>query len=75
MGAVTGVPLAMGLGMITDGTITKKRVFAPEGAIDPMEFIRRYSRHWMSPGGGRRIAGRVGRGAGLGASLAAGAMP
>ena len=39
----------MGLGMITDGAITKKRVFAPEGAIDPMEFLRHYSRHWMSP--------------------------
>ncbi len=46
---VTGTPLAIGLGMILDGTITQKGVFAPEGGIEPIDFFRRYSKHWMSP--------------------------
>ncbi len=41
---VTGTPLAMG-----PGTITQKGVFVPEGGVEPVEFFRRYSKHWMNP--------------------------
>ena len=40
---VTGTSLAMG-----PGTITQKGVFVPEGGIEPVDFFRRDSRHWMS---------------------------
>ena len=40
MGEATGIPLACGLKLLVDGKISKKGVFAPEGAIDPNDFFR-----------------------------------
>jgi len=39
MGAVTGIPFAVGLKMLCEGKITKPGVLAPEAAIDPDEFF------------------------------------
>jgi len=39
MGEATGIPLACGLKLLVDQKITKKGVFAPEGAIDPNIFF------------------------------------
>ena len=40
MGYATGVPLACGLELLSQGKITERGVFAPEsGAIDPQEFF------------------------------------
>ena len=49
MGGVTGIPHAIGLGMILDSTITEKGLFALEGVIDSMEFLRRCSKYWTEP--------------------------
>ena len=40
MGEATGIPLACGLKLLVDGKISKKGVFAPEGAIDPNDFFK-----------------------------------
>ncbi len=39
MGAVTGIPLAVGLEMLCEGKITRRGVLAPEAAIDPDDFL------------------------------------
>ena len=39
MGAVTGIPLAVGLKMLCESKITRRGVLAPEAAIDPDEFF------------------------------------
>jgi len=42
MAGITGVPLAIGAIMMTDGKINKKGVLTPEEAItEPMEFFNR----------------------------------
>ena len=40
MGEATGIPLACGLKLLVDEKISKKGVFAPEGAIDPNDFFK-----------------------------------
>jgi saccharopine dehydrogenase-like NADP-dependent oxidoreductase len=40
MGAVTGIPLAVGLKMLCEGHITRRGVLAPEAVLDPDEFFR-----------------------------------
>jgi saccharopine dehydrogenase-like NADP-dependent oxidoreductase len=39
MGAITGVPMAVGLKMLAQGSISRKGVFAPEAGIDPDAFF------------------------------------
>lgn len=39
MGAVTGIPFAVGLKMLCEGKIIKRGVMAPEAAIDPDDFF------------------------------------
>ncbi len=39
MGAVTGIPFAVGLKMLCEGKITRRGVLAPEAAIDPDDFF------------------------------------
>jgi len=39
MGAITGVPMAVALKMLAQGSITRKGVFAPEAGIDPDLFF------------------------------------
>ncbi len=39
MGALTGVPLAVGLSLLHGGKISRRGVFAPEGAINPDIFF------------------------------------
>ena len=43
MGVGTGNPLAIGLKMLIEGKLTKRGVFAPEGAgIEPYEFLEAF---------------------------------
>ncbi len=39
MGGATGVPLAVGVGLVARGRVTRRGVFAPEGVLDPVEFF------------------------------------
>ena len=49
MGAVTGIPLAVGLKMLCEGKITRRGVLAPEAAIDPDEFFDELLRYCTYP--------------------------
>lgn len=45
MAGITGVPLAIGTGMVLDGLVTARGVHSPETAIDPTEFFVRLEPH------------------------------
>lgn len=45
MGAGTGIPVALGVQLLHEGKITKSGAFAPEGAIDPIDFFELYEKY------------------------------
>jgi saccharopine dehydrogenase-like NADP-dependent oxidoreductase len=49
MGGATGVPLAVGLSLLARGAISKRGVFAPEGAIDADAFFDALAPHCDPP--------------------------
>lgn len=50
MGGVTGIPLALGLPLLSLGRIAKRGVFAPEAVIDPDEFFTLLAPYCKAPG-------------------------
>jgi saccharopine dehydrogenase-like NADP-dependent oxidoreductase len=45
MGGVTGVPLAVGLGLLGQGKLERRGVFAPEAGVDPEAFLEGLAPH------------------------------
>ena len=45
MGGITGVPAALGLGMVARGRVRRPGVFAPDQVVDPDAFFRELAPH------------------------------
>jgi saccharopine dehydrogenase-like NADP-dependent oxidoreductase len=50
MGGITGIPLALGLEQLQSGSIDRRGVFAPEGAVDPDAFFEALAPYCHAPG-------------------------
>ncbi|MBD0257099.1 MAG: saccharopine dehydrogenase NADP-binding domain-containing protein [Cytophagales bacterium] len=49
MGGMTGIPLAVGLCLLSKGRLTKRGVFSPEEAFDPDEFLAEFAHYCTCP--------------------------
>ena len=50
MGGITGIPLAVALALFESGSIHRRGVFAPEGAVDPDAFFEELAPYCHAPG-------------------------
>jgi saccharopine dehydrogenase-like NADP-dependent oxidoreductase len=50
MAAITGIPLAIGAGMLLDGAVGRSGVCLPERAFDPIAVFERLAPHCAEPG-------------------------